>query len=183
MGTEVYSYKKSHIFVDKILTVVTTSVNIKYISEFKLVWKYLSQKYNVFFFDYLKKYVIWHLTCSKDNCYWGYLPSPYPSSTRINSVCSASVRIFSQIVCLSDCLCIWTFLKLMQKFFWKFCRDLWKKLSWWSKFIKLFWHLSLFPGELFWIIFPLFFCIGTFFIFLFFMKSIHLLHNTFFRVT
>ena len=35
-GIQVYAYK-CHIFVDKITTVVTTSVNIKYISWFKLI--------------------------------------------------------------------------------------------------------------------------------------------------
>ena len=42
-------------------------------------------------------------------------------------------------------------------------RDLWKVLSWWSKCIKLFSHLSIYPGELLWDIFCTFLRIFVFF--------------------
>ena len=42
-------------------------------------------------------------------------------------------------------------------------RDLWKVLSWWSKCIQLFSHLSIYPGELLWDIFCTFLRIFVFF--------------------
>ena len=42
--TRVYSCK-CHTFVDEITTVMTTFVYLKYINGFKIIWKYLPQKY------------------------------------------------------------------------------------------------------------------------------------------
>ena len=63
---------------------------------------------------------------------------------------------------------------------WSVCRDLWRVLSWWFKCIKLFLHLSLSPGELFWGIFSTILCIHFFLFFLYFLRIIQLLHIKFF---
>ena len=52
---------------------------------------------------------------------------------------------------------------------WNRWKDLWSVLSWWSKSIKLFLYLSLFLGELFWVIFFLF-------------RTIHLLYFHFLQM-
>ena len=60
---------------------------------------------------------------------------------------STSVRLFSQFICLTLCLYIPLFLKEIQKFVWKLCRDLWRVSSWRSKCIKFISLLSLSPRD------------------------------------
>ena len=80
------------------------------------------------------------------------------SCSRINSIFSTSVMLFSQIVCLWECLWISLFLKIMQSFVWKIYKGVWKVLSWWSESVMLFIHQSLSPVELFWVVFFLCLC-------------------------
>ena len=108
-GTQVYRYA----------FVVTTSVYIKWISEFKIF--YISFLGNIirkiyFTIDCLKEYVIWHLTYSTGDWLGGYLPSScpsHPSSTRVNSAYSTSVRPFIQ---LSECWSIFIFHYSLKKY-------------------------------------------------------------------
>ena len=99
----------------------------------------------------------------------GHLPSSYPLF---------NVGLFNQIVCLFVCFYISLFLSVMQKFVSKLCRDLWRVLPWWTKFIRLFSHLSISPDKLFWIVFCPFLCIVGFLVFLCFFRNIQLLHIT-----
>ena len=92
-----------------------------------------------------------------------------------------SVGLFSQIICLVVCLYIPLFFKERPWFYWKFSRDHWRALFWWSKCKKLFFDLLLSPGELFWVIFCPFVCFVAFSMFLFFLRTIQLLHIIFCR--
>ena len=77
-GTQLISHK-SHVFVDQIATAVTTSVYIKYISRFKIIWRYLSQKYNkenIFFYWLFKGVCDLRFDFDQGDCLGWYFPSP-----------------------------------------------------------------------------------------------------------
>ena len=98
-----------HITVNKIANVVTISAYLKYITGFKIIWNTSSKitiKKMYFSIDCLKVYVIWHLTSSIGD----WFEDIYPFSTGLNLVFSTSVKLFSQLVCLSVCLYIPLFL-------------------------------------------------------------------------
>ena len=111
-GIQVYAYK-CHIFVDKITTVMTTSVNIKYISWFKLIWKYLRQKFN--------KENIFYYLLSKEVCdlIFEFKQSGLACGSPSNS--SYSVKMS---VCRSICV-FHSFLKKYNNLFGNFADTFW----------------------------------------------------------
>ena len=88
-------------------------------------------------------------------------------------------RLFSENVCFSVCLYIPLFLKEIQYIVWKLCRDFLRVLSWGYKCIKLFSTVTLPRRAVLRYFLPIF-LYRYFFMFLYFLRTIQLLHINFY---
>ena len=138
---------KFHIIVDKIATVVTTSLYIKFISGFKIIWQCLLEysQENIFYywsvkgvcdlmFDFLQGGLVWGISLKTFQLQLGY---------------SVNLYVWRSV-------CIFHYFLKKYKNLWKLCRDLWRVSSWWSKCIKFISLLSLSPRDVLKYFLPIF---------------------------
>ena len=93
-GKQGFSYK-CYIFLHGIATVATNSVYVKYMNGFKVIWKYLFQKYNkeyIFCYSLLKGICNLIFDFNQGGLAWRISPKP-PPPTWLNSVFSARLFI------------------------------------------------------------------------------------------